>query len=113
MKIEINKKPRKFKVGIKKVTLKHFGEIYLKNNNQVTFKNKKSEFDIVKKNWGYYATPSINKRLKKFGFRTFLTLNTFKSIYVMIVHREKIKEFRKYLKDDKIKIIKEFTNGYN
>jgi hypothetical protein len=79
----------------------------------VTFKNKKSEFDIVKKNWGYYATPSINHRLKKFGFRTFLTLNTFKRIYVMIVHKEKIKEFREYLKDDKIKIIKEFTNGYN
>ena len=113
MKLKIKNKPRKFKVGIKKVTLKHFGEIYLKSNNQVTFINKKSEFDIVKKNWGYYATPSVNKRLKRFGFRTFLTQNRYKSIYVMLVHKEKVKEFRKHLKDDKIKIIKELTNGYN
>ena len=113
MKLKINKKPRKFNVGIKKVTLKDFGEIYLNNNDQVTFINKKSEFDVVKKNWGYYATPSINKRLKRFNFRTFLTQNTFKSIYVMIVHKEKIKEFKKYLKDDKIKIVRELTSGYN
>ena len=31
----------------------------------------------------------------------------------MIVHKKKMKEFKKYLKDDKIKIIKEITNGYN
>ena len=29
----------------------------------------------------------------------------------MIVHKEKIKNFRKYLRADKIKIIKEITNG--
>ena len=31
--------------------------------------------------------------------------------YIMIVHKEKIKNFRKYLRADKIKIIKEITNG--
>jgi len=111
MKIEINKKPRKFKVGIKKVTLKHYGEIYLNNNNQVTFKNKKSEFDIVKKNWGYYATPSINHRLKKFGFRTFLIKNEKNKFYIFLVHINKMKNFKKYCKDDKQKIILELTNG--
>jgi len=113
MKIKINKKARKFTVGIKKTTLKNFGKIYLNNNEQITFIKKKSEFDIVKKNWGYYATPSVNKRLKKFNFRTFLTKNSFKSIFIMIVHKEKIKEFKKYLNEDKIKIIKEITDGYN
>ena len=28
------------------------------------------EYDFVKKNWGYYATPSINSRLKIFNFNT-------------------------------------------
>ena len=86
MKIKLNKKVRKFKVGIKETTLKDFGKIYLNNNEQLTFIKKKSEFDIVKKNWGYYATPSINKRLKRFNFRTFLTQNSHKFIFVMIVH---------------------------
>ena len=61
MKLKINKKSRKFKVGIKKTILKDMGKVYLNNNEQLTFINKKSEFDFVKKNWGYYATPSINK----------------------------------------------------
>ena len=68
MKIKINKKVRKFKVGLSKIILKDLGKIYLNKNEQVTFVRKKSEFDIVKKNWGYYATPSVNKRLKKFKF---------------------------------------------
>ncbi len=113
MKIKLNKKVRKFVVGIKKTILKDLGKIYLNSNEQLTFIKKKSEFDIVKKNWGYYATPSINKRLKRFNFRTFITKNSFNFIFVMIVHKEKMKEFKKYLKNDKIKIIKEITNGYN
>ncbi len=112
MKIKLNKKPRKFKVGFKKITLKDFGKIYLNNDEQLTFSKNKSEYDIVKKNWGYYATPSVNKRLKKFHFRTFLTQNTNKLIFIMLVHKEKINGFKTYLKDEKIKIIKEITNGY-
>jgi len=47
-----------------------------------------------------------------FKFRTFITKNSYDFIYVMIVHKEKIKEFKKYLKNDKIIIVKEITNGY-
>ncbi len=112
MKIKKNKIARKFKVGITKITLKDLGKIYLNKNEQVTFIRKKSEFDIVKKSWGYYATPSINKRLKKFNFRTFITKNSQKSVYVMIVHKDKFKDFKKYLKGEKIKILKEITEGY-
>ena len=111
MRIKINKKPRKFIVGLKKTILKDLGKIYLNNNEQLTFIRKKSQYDIVKKDWGYYATPSVNKRLKRFNFRTFITQNSFKAIYIMIVHKEKINQFKKYLKADKIKIIKEITNG--
>ena len=112
MKIKINKKTRKFNVGIGKITLKDLGKIYLNKNEQITFVRKKSEFDIVKKSWGYYATPSVNKRLKKFNFRTFLTKNSFNDVYVLIVHKDKIRDFKKYLKDEKIKIVKEITDGY-
>lgn len=82
----------------------------MKNNNQITLKSGKSEYDICKKNWGYYATPSINGRLKKFGFRTFMISNNQKKIYIFLVHNNKIKLFKNYLKKEKNFIIKELTN---
>ena len=113
MKIKINKKARKFAVGLKKNTIiKDLGKVYLNDNEQLTFIRKKSQYDLVKKNWGYYATPSINKRLKSFAFRTFITRNSFGHIYIMIVHKEKVKQFKRYLKMDKINIVKEITNGF-
>ena len=68
--MEFNKKnpPRKFKVGIKKeITIKDCGTIELQNDEQVTFLTGKSaEYDVARKSWGFYATPSINGRLKNF-----------------------------------------------
>ncbi len=113
MKIKIKKKPRVFKVSIgnRKIQLKDTAEIILKQNEQVTFKNFSSEYDVAKKDWGYYATPSINGRLKKFGFRTFLIKNKKNKLYIFLVHKNKIKNFRKYCKDDNQKIVLELTNG--
>ena len=61
----IYKKNRKFKVGEKNIVLKEVAKISLKKNELVTFFNKKVQYDIVKKDWGFYATPSINSRLIK------------------------------------------------
>ena len=49
---------------LKKIYIKHCADIYLKKNEQITLKNFDKEYDIVKKDWGFYATPSINDRLK-------------------------------------------------
>ena len=62
--MKIKKKNRKFKVGFNDIILKEVAKIELNKNELVTFVNGKSEYDIVKTNWGYYATPSINNRLK-------------------------------------------------
>ena len=44
--------------------------IQLDNNDLITFLTKDNkEWDVVKKNWGFYATPSINDRLFNQGFR--------------------------------------------
>lgn len=113
MKIKIRKKPRNFlvNVGDKKIQLKDTAKIILKKNEQVTFKYLNSEYDVAKKDWGYYATPSINGRLKKFGFRTFLIKNKINKFYIFLVHKNKIKSFKKYCKDDNQKIVVELTNG--
>ncbi len=97
---------RNFKVGIKgDITITHSMDIFLEDDEQVTFKKKIgkniTEFDVCKKNWGYYALPSINSRLKDFNFSTFIISNANKRIYIWIVHNSKKKEFLQYVKNEK------------
>ena len=54
----------------------HKADIHLRNNEQVTLKDKNKEIDIVKKQWGYYLTPSINKRLLSFNLNIAIIKNT-------------------------------------
>ena len=113
MKIKTRKKPRTFKVNVgnTKIQLNDMAKITLKENEQVTFKCLNSEYDVAKKDWGYYATPSINGRLKKFGFRTFLIKNKRDKLYIFLVLKNKLRSFKKYCKDDNQKIVMELTNG--
>ena len=108
--MKIKKRNRIFEAGITKIKIKDCGLIQLKNNNQITFKSGKSEYDVCKKDWGYYATSSINGRLKKFRFRTFIISNDQKKIFIFLVHNNRMKLFKNYLKKEKNFIIKELTN---
>jgi len=104
--MKLNKKNRSFKVG-KNIKLKCVGDIFLKNDELITFRDKKKEFDITKKNWGYYATPSIDKRLKNYGYSTAIIQNKIsKNIFIVLVDKKKKKIFSKYIKSENIKIIK-------
>jgi hypothetical protein len=108
--MKIIKNNRSFGVGKNnEIIMTDKGSVHLNNNEFVTFKFKKSEFDVSKKNWGYYATPSINGRLKKFNFRTFYCSNSLKKTYILLVHKDRINEFKKYIKSEKMKIIKELS----
>ena len=73
----------------------------------ITFKNDQSkEYDVVSKDWGYYATPSINKRLKRNGYRVAITRNKEGSIYIVIVDEKKIDLWLKYNKDENQELVK-------
>lgn len=115
MKFEKINPPRNFYVGSNnRIKISHTMDIYLKDNEQITFKkkigNKISEFDICKKDWGYYALPSINSRLKHFDFSTYIISNLENRIYIFIVHNSKKDKFYKYLKDEKQKILFNFNS---
>jgi hypothetical protein len=105
MNIELKNPPRKFNAG-KNIELKDCGKIKLDENEQITFitdKNKK--YDVVSKNWGFYATPSVNGRLKNEGFKTALIKNPHGRYYIMIVDMEKMEEFNKYIEMEESKVI--------
>jgi hypothetical protein len=105
--MKIEKKNRIFKVGKKRnISLKHVANIILSNNEQITFLiNKNKEYDIVKKNWGFYATPSINGRLIYNNYKTVLVKNRDLKLYILIVQKNKMKIFNKYLRENDLKII--------
>ena len=108
MRIKKNKPPRIFYVGKNNdEKIQDCGSIYLQNNEQITLlTNSQKEYDIVKKEWGFYATPSINNRLSKQGFKCALVKNKEGSFYVMLVSKYKIKKFESYLRKEKNRIVK-------
>jgi hypothetical protein len=104
----LKKKPRIYKTGVNfDILIKDCGSVFLENNEQITFltKDKKKEYDVCRTKWGYYATPSINGRLKKFNFKTALTKNSQGKFYILIVEKDKVHLFKKYLEKDNIKLV--------
>ena len=93
--------PRRFTVGRDtKFEVKDCAHIELKPNEQVTFITESGgEYDLARKEWGFYASPSLNGRLKSFGLRAALVKNDgSKKFYVMLVEKGKEGEFQAYLK---------------
>ncbi len=99
--------PREFEVGREAVIkLKDCARIELEPNEQVTFKTESGgEYDVARKSWGFYATPSLNKRLPKFGFRAALAKSPDGRFYVFLAERGKEKELEDYINLEHLKII--------
>lgn len=99
MKLNIKENPRVFFVGEKKeIEVKDYGSVYLDENEQVSFVTRSGgEYDVCKKSWGYYATPSIEHRLKDNGFLSALVKNEHGKIYLWVIEKEKLDLFEEYL----------------
>lgn len=97
MKTEFKKKPRIFNVN--GCDFKDFGKIILTENEMVSLLSEDGkEIDITAKSWGYYLGPSLNARLVDEGYKAALVINRYNKIFIMIVDKEKIDEFKHYLK---------------
>tara|TARA_B100001559_G_C16479548_1_gene613046 strand:- start:412 stop:768 length:357 start_codon:yes stop_codon:yes gene_type:complete len=107
MKIKIKDKPRSFyPTGNKEIMIKDMGEIELIADELITFVNSSGKrYDFVSKNWGFYATPSINSRLKNEGYKTALVKNSNGQVYIMVVDNEKLDFFQKYCEMDKQEVL--------
>ena len=81
------------------------GKIILKKDEQVTFEFNKKKYDFCCTNWGFYASPSINSRLKKEGFKIGLFKNKENKRYILAVDKDKIKNFKIFLKETKHSLI--------
>jgi hypothetical protein len=91
--------PRVFDVGRGEVIqLKDCAHIGLEPNEQVTFvTGSGAEYDVARKSWGFYATPSLNGRLQRFGLRGVLVKSSTRKFYIFLVERGKETDFHNYL----------------
>ena len=113
MKFTIKDPPRVFTVrsfangqdtGIK---IKDCAQILLVADEQVTFVTATGgEYDVARKEWGFYATPSLNGRLAGFGLRAVLVKHQItKRFYLLLVESGKEKGFECYIQKEGHKII--------
>lgn len=99
MRFEVIDPPRVFEVGRSEILqLKDCAHIELEADEQVTFVTESgAEYDVARKSWGFYATPSLNGRLKNFGLRAVLVKSAGVRFYVFLVERDKEADFWRYL----------------
>lgn len=107
MKFEPKQPPREFEVGFdKKGTLRDCGTMRLEADEQITFVTESgNEYDITRKDWGFYAGPSLNGRLAGFNLRAVLVKNRISKYFVLLVERGKEKEFDLYVQGEPLSIV--------
>ncbi len=105
MKVDRQTPARRFTV--KDVEISHVADIELATDELITFKTETgAEYDVARKDWGFYATPSINGRLRDNGFRTALVSNPEGRHYVLLVEQTKMPSFDAYCEQQTITVLK-------
>src|SRR5690349_12549206 len=107
MKFEEKRPPRGFAVGnVDKFTMYDCGTLRLAPDEQVTLvTDGGAEYDVARKDWGFYATPSLNGRLASFGLRAVMVRNPSERYFVLLVEKGKEAEFDAYARSERLVIV--------
>ena len=108
MRVDRNEPPRTFRVGHdRSIELSHCADVELEPDEQVTFLTASgTEFDVVRKDWGYYATPSLNGRLSDHGLRAVLVRDPGSGrMYLLLVERGQEPAFEAYVERDGLRVV--------
>jgi hypothetical protein len=107
MKIEMKDPPREFVVGHGSVIrMKDCARVELEPDEQVTFTTEAGgEYDVARKSWGFYATPSTNARLARFGLRAALAKSWENKYFVYLVERGREGDFQRYLDRERNRVV--------
>ena len=100
--------PRLFEVGnTVKFNIKDCGSVSLEEDEQITFLTKSGgEYDVAKKKWGFYATPSLNGRLVDFNLRAVIIVNIItRRFFILLVEEGQEKEFEDYCIQEKLEVV--------
>lgn len=107
--MEIDRKdpPRRFTVGADGgIALSDCAAIALSPDEQVTFTTPSGgELDVARKDWGFYATPSLNGRLPAHGLRPALCVNAKEQLYLLLVEDGHEAAFDAYLTEQAMRVV--------
>ncbi len=108
MKVSPTSPPRRFKTGRKAdVEISDCGTIALTPDEQVTFITPDGgEFDVARKDWGFYATPSLEARLPNHGLRPLLARNTAGRSFILLVETGRETQLEAYLAREEMRILR-------
>jgi hypothetical protein len=112
VKLRVNDPPRTFQIGRgDPLTMKDCAHLELEPDEQVTFTTPDgAEYDVARKVWGFYATPSLNGRLLDFRLRGVLTRSPVGKYYVMLVERGREADFESYLAKEQNALVRWLDN---
>jgi hypothetical protein len=97
--------PRRFAVGDPPLELHHCADLQLEPDEQVTLVTPSgTQFDVVRKSWGYYGTSSLNRRLPDHGLRPALAFSQ-GGLFVLLVEAGREDEFTAYLEKQGMKLV--------
>lgn len=107
MRFEEKNPSRPFAVGnAAKFFMHDCGTLRLEPDEQVTMVTDfGAQYDVARKEFGFYATPSLNGRLASFGLRGVLVKNPIGNYFVMLVEQGREELFEKYLSSEQLSVV--------
>ena len=99
--------PREFEVGFEyKRIIKDCGTVEMNTDEQVTFTTKSGgEYDVTRKDWGFYMGSSLNGRLFSFKLHPVLVKNRLNRFFMLLVETGFEESFQKYLEEEQLSIV--------
>lgn len=110
--MKLDPKNRTFSIGRgNPITITDCAHIALEPDEQVTFTTPAGgQYDVARKAWGFYATPSLNARLLDHNLRGVLVRGPAAKYYVLLVERGREAEAEAYLASEQCVIARWLDN---
>lgn len=107
MRFDRKNPPRRYEVGWgERFDISDCGTLALEPDEQVTLVTESGgELDVTRKDWGFYATPSLNARLLDFKLHAVLVRNQIDRYFVLLVEEGKEPAFERYLAVEELVIV--------
>ena len=112
MKLTRIEPPRRYETGrAEKIEISDVARIELDADEQVTFVGGDGhEWDVTRKSWGYYGTPSLNGRLVTHGLRAALVRSDAGKYYLFLVERGHDADVERYMTPEQNRIVRWLDN---
>lgn len=80
--------------------------IALDPDQQVTFVTPSgAEYDVARKSWGFYATPSLDARLARFNLRAALVKNASGRHFIFLIERGSEQDCGGYMESEGMRMV--------